>query len=200
MQKMKKDRRIRISTLKFIGIAVVIGVFILTFSFSYAWGESEKMIEARSGTDVFATINLEDFEGQTLTIDDLDGTKLVAYNIWETTCPACLGEMVALEKLSGEYDPSQFRLIGMCADLYDRNGELKPEQLEKAKELMKKSGVTFTNLVPDQGFTDFFRASIAGFPTTFFVNSEGEVVSVTAGAKELKAWKEYVDSELEKLQ
>ena len=200
MRKRKKDKRMRTSTAKFIGIAAVVSLFILTFCFSYAWGENEKQVEERSSSDVFATINVQDFDGQPFSRDDLGDTKLIAYNIWETTCPACLGEMDALEELSKEYDPSEFRLIGVCADLYDTKGELKPEQLETAKDLMKTAGVTFTNLVPDQGCQDFFRSNIVGFPTTFFVNSEGKIVNTTAGAKNLKDWEEYVNSELEKLQ
>jgi len=45
------------------------------------------------------------------------------FPVWETTCPACLSEMGDLEKLSKEYDPSEFKLIGMCADLYDSDGK-----------------------------------------------------------------------------
>ena len=88
-----------------------------------------------------------------------------------------------LEELHKEYDPSQFRLIGICADLYDTNGEIRPEQLETAKELM-----------------EFIRTSVVGFTTTFFVNSEGNLVNATAGAKDLKSWEEYVNAELDKLQ
>lgn len=197
MQKMKKDRRMCTSTLKFIGIGIAAALFILTFSFSYAWGESEKLVEQRRNSDVFATIDLEDFEGQPFSRDNLADTKLVAYNIWETTCPACLGEMGDLEKLSKEYDPSEFRLVGMCADMYDKDGELKPSQLEKGKQLMKDAGVTFTNLVPDQGFMDYFRSAVVGFPTTFFVDKEGKVVNTTCGSKDYEEWKQYVDSQLQ---
>ena len=107
----------------------------------------------------------------------------VFFVVWETTCPACLGEMDDLEELHKEYDPSQFRLIGICADLYDTNGEIRPEQLETAKELM-----------------EFIRTSVVGFTTTFVVNSEGNLVNATAGAKDLKSWEEYVNAELDKLQ
>ena len=200
MHRKKKDKRIRTSTAKFIGMAAVVGVFILTFSFTYAWGEYEKQIESRSSADVFATTDVKDFEGQPFTVDDMAGTKLIAFNVWETTCPACLGEMGDLEELSKEYDPAEFRLVGMCADLFDTNGELKPEQLETAKDLMKTAGVTFTNLIPDRGFQDFFRTTIAGFPTTYFVDSEGKIISATAGARSLKSWEEYVNAELEKLE
>ena len=199
-RKTKKDWRMCTSTMKMIVTAAVIGMFILSFSFAYAWGRYEDQIESRASTTVFETVNLEDFEGNSFTKKDLEGTKLVAYNVWETTCPACLGEMGDLEKLSKEYDPAEFKLIGMCADLYDSDGKIKPAQLEKAKELMLNAGVTFPNLVPDKGFMDFFRSTIAGFPTTFFVNSEGKLVDVTAGSKNLEDWEAYVNTELEKLQ
>ena len=200
MHKPKKEKRICTSTGKFIGISAVICIFIMTFSFAYAWGEAEKQIEDRASTEVFKTVDLKDLEGQSFTMDDIADTRLVAYNVWETTCPACLGEMADLEALSKEYDPSQFRLIGICADLYDRNGEIRPEQLETARELMKSAGVTFTNLVPDQEFMEFIRTSVVGFPTTFFVNGEGKLVNATSGAKDLKSWEEYVNAELDKLQ
>ena len=198
-EKNKKDKRLQTSTAKFIGISAVIGVFILTFSYAYAWGEYQKQIEDRSGTEVFMTVNVKDFAGQPFTMEDVANTKLVAYNVWETTCPACLREMGDLEELSKEYDPSEFRLVGMCADLYDINGEVKPDQLETARELMNAAGVTFTNLVPDKAIMDFLRTTIAGYPTTFFVDSEGKVLSATAGARGLKDWEAYVNAELEKL-
>lgn len=199
-KKAKKDKRRHLSTFKIVSAAAVAGIFILMFSFTYAWGQHEKQIEARTSSNVFRTLNLEDFEGQTLTIDDLAGTKLIAFNVWETTCPACLGEMDALETLSKEYDPSEFRLIGICADLHSQSGELKPEQLETARSLMDNAGVTFTNLIPDQGFRDFFKTTIVGFPTTYFVDSEGNILNATAGSRNLQSWEQYVNDELKKLQ
>lgn len=199
-EKTKKDWRMCTSTMRMIVAAAVIGMFILSFSFAHAWGKFEDQIESRASTTVFENVNLEDLEGNSFTMKNLEGTKLVAYNVWETTCPACLAEMDDLEELSKDYDPSEFKLIGMCADLYDTDGNVKPAQLEKAKELMQNAGVTFPNLVPDKGFMGFFRSTIAGVPTTFFVNSEGKIVDTTAGSKSHEKWKEYVNAELEKLQ
>ena len=108
--------------------------------------------------------------------------------------------MDSLETLSNDYDPSQFRLIGICADLYDRNGNLKPDQVEKAKKIIEDAGVTFTNLIPDEKFMNFFASTIVGFPTTYMVNSEGTIVDVTVGSKSYEGWKEYIDEQLEKMQ
>lgn len=199
-KKEKKDKRIKLSTFRFVMAAAVVGVFILVFSFTYAWGKYDEQMEDRANTDVFKTIELEDFEGNTVSRKDVEGAGLVAFNVWETTCPACLKEMGDLDKLYKEYDPSEFKLYGMCADLNDANGKLKPSQVEKAKKLMSDAGVTFQNLIPDQGFSELFETTIMGYPTTFFVNSEGQIIDVTAGARSLEEWKEYVDAELEKIE
>ena len=107
--------------------------------------------------------------------------------------------MDALEELSKQYDQSEFRLVGICADLYDKNGELRPEQLETAQKIVGDAGVTFTNLIPDAGCMDFIHTSVVGFPTTFFVNSEGKIVSTVTGANDAEGWKSLVDAELQKM-
>jgi len=194
----KKDRRIRTSTAKFLAAGAVIGIFVLTFSFAYAWGEHDKQIEERAKTDIFMTVDARDFDGKPFTNEDLAGTKLVAYNVWETTCPACIHEMGALEQLSEGYDPSEFRLIGVCADI-EKNGEADPGQLEKAGQIIGDAGVTYTNIVPDRGMMDFFDSTIAGFPTTFFVDSEGRIIDTKAGANDYEGWKAEVDGLLQKM-
>ena len=85
MRKSRKNRRMCTSTLKFIAAGAVIGVFVLVFTFAHAWGEYDKMIESRAATNVFADIDMNDFGGQTFTRDDAAGTKIIAYNVWETT-------------------------------------------------------------------------------------------------------------------
>ena len=100
--------------------------------------------------------------------------------------------LLALEETKTCDSPSKNELR-----FYDKDGKLKPSQLEKGKQLMKDAGVTFTNLVPDQGFMDYFRSAVVGFPTTFFVDKEGKVVNATCGSKDYEEWKQYVDSQLQ---
>ena len=182
-----------VAVLAVLVIGVVIGVFALTFSFAGAWGEHDKQVEERASADVFMTIEAQDFDGQPFTIDDASKTKLTAYNVWETTCPPCIAEMDDLEELTKLYDTSEFRLVGVCADLNDKNGQLDPAQMEKAKQILSDAGVTYTNLIPDQRLLDFFSSNIPGFPTTFFVDSEGRIIATRAGANDLDGWKAQVD-------
>ena len=187
-----KDRRIHRSTLQTVLIAFVVGIVALTFSFTISWGDRMKNIETTSSSDVFAEFETETLWGDAFTDEDTKA-RVTAYNVWETTCPACLGEMGALEKLSQKYPPEEFQLIGICDDLYDKSGKLKPGQVKKAQSLMEDAGVTFPNIIPTKDMSAFFKSVIPGYPTTFFVDQEGKIVSTTSGANDLEEWTEKVD-------
>ncbi len=202
MAKDHKDgnrRKLHTSTFVLALIAFLAGMIALEVSYISAWTEREKIQEETSSTDVFARINDEQFDGGTFTADKLQGVKVTMFNVWETTCPACLGEMGALEELSKAYPASNFQLIGICADVYDKDRQLKEDQVEKGKSLMQEAGVSFTNLIPDPELYKFIRSTVIGYPTTFFVDSEGKILMSTCGAKEPDNWKETVDEVLKSL-
>ena len=81
----KKDRRPKLSTVIIFSLAFCVGIVTLYISYLYAWTELDKQNEARASTDVFRTMDLETFSGDSLTADDLKGTGLIAFNVWETT-------------------------------------------------------------------------------------------------------------------
>ncbi|MCR5267437.1 MAG: TlpA family protein disulfide reductase [Lachnospiraceae bacterium] len=192
-----KAKGMHYSTLVLVGIAVVIGMIALEVSYVRAWGKREAIWDETSATDVFATVDTTLLFGGTFTKDDISKAKVTAVNVWETTCPACLGEMDELEELSKTYPVSEFQLVGVCADVYDRDGTLKEEQVEKGKQLMEDAGVTFPNMIPAPEMYTFFRSTIAGFPTTFFVDSEGRIIKSTCGARKLDDWKALAEEVME---
>ena len=200
MDRLKKDSRIHISTARLTVISVVIALVVLDISFVYAWGIKMKNIEEESSTDVFTEYQTETLFGEKFTSQDAAKAKLTAYNVWETTCPACLGEMGALEELSHKYPPEEFQLVGVCADLFDKYGELKQGQLKKAQSLMNDAGTTFPHIIPTQDMSRFFDSVIPGYPTTFFVDQNGKIVDSTSGSNDLEGWTRKVDEVLGKME
>ncbi len=195
---MKDDqRKLHTSTLLLVAAAFLAGLVALDVSFIKGWNQYEDIMEATTSTDVFKTLGSTRFDGGTFTVEDLSGSRITAFNVWETTCPACLGEMGDLEELSKIYPSSEFQLVGICADVYDREGRLKESQIETGKELMENAGVTFTNLIPTPEMYKFFRSSIVGFPTTFFIDSQGNIITTTCGSKKLDDWKKAVEKVIE---
>ncbi|MCR5656156.1 MAG: TlpA family protein disulfide reductase [Butyrivibrio sp.] len=197
---MDKEKQIKIhpSTMVLVVIAFVAGVVILDVAYQSAWRSHEKVIEALASTDVFTSFDSTTFEGTSFSKSNLKTSKITAINVWETTCPACLGEMGALEELSRSYPREDFQLIGICADVFERGGsEINQQQIEKGKELMENAKVTFPNVIPTPEMYAFFRTTIAGFPTTYFVDSEGNILRAIAGARKLDDWKKVVEEVME---
>ena len=101
------------------------------------------------------------------------------------------------QELSHRYPPEEFQLVGVCDDLYDVDGNLKQSQLAKAQSLMKDAGTTFPHIIPTQEMTAFFKTVIPGYPTTFFVDQNGKILTYTSGSNDLEGWIKKVDEVLE---
>ena len=200
MKKKKKDTRIHMSTLRVVVAALLIGLVALNISYVSGWSERMKVLEEKSSAKVFEEFETQTIYGKQFSDEDGKRAKLTAYNVWETTCPACLGEMGALEELSKKFPLEEFQLVGICADLYDKNGNLKQSQLDKAQSLMNDSGTTFPHMIPTWEMVVFFKSVIPGYPTTFFVDQNGKIIDSASGSNDLEGWSERVEKVLSSIE
>ena len=200
MKKKKKDTRIHMSTLRVVVAALLIGIEALNISYVSGWSERMKVLEEKSSAKVFEEFETQTIYGKQFSDEDGKRAKLTAYNVWETTCPACLGEMGALEELSKKFPLEEFQLVGICADLYDKNGNLKQSQLDKAQSLMNDSGTTFPHMIPTWEMVVFFKSVIPGYPTTFFVDQDGRIIDSASGSNDLDGWSERVEKVLSSIE
>lgn len=92
MTEPKKDRRLHLSTSLTVQFCIAASVIALLLSYAYFVGEREKLIEMNASTEVFRNFNVEQLDGSTYTSDQLKQSKLTVLNVWETTCPSCIGE------------------------------------------------------------------------------------------------------------
>lgn len=85
----------------------------------------------------------------------------------------CIAEMPELEEMYQDFQQDHINLIGVGAD--SGEGE---EQLELAKKILAEKGVTYQNIVPDpeNDFYKKFIGEIAGYPTTYVVDNEGNII------------------------
>ena len=122
-------------------------------------------------------------EGTALTFEtiDLDGNpvnsktlfsqnKVTMINIWATTCGPCINEMPELEEMNKEFQQKGGAIVGLVDDVWVSN----MKYLDEAKEIIEDTGVTFANLCAWEGYWDVL--SSVGTPTTYFVNSKGEIL------------------------
>lgn len=114
-----------------------------------------------------------DMEGNQVTSDIFADYDATIVNFWNNGCGTCIAEMPELEELYQDFQERNINLIGVGTD----SGE-SDEQLETAREILREKGVTYTNISPDPegGFYKDFIADIFTYPTTYIVDSEGNIV------------------------
>ena len=96
--------------------------------------------------------------------------KVTMINIWATTCGPCINEMPELEEMNREFRQKGGAVVGLVADVAADD----TEYLNEAKDIIKDTGVTYTNLCTWDGCGDMLEA--VGTPTTYFVDSEGKLI------------------------
>lgn len=121
----------------------------------------------------YGDMNMKDFNAKTLdgdafTQEDLAKYDLTAVNIWTTWCGSCIDEMPEWQRLYTEMLPDNVNFITICAD-----GDEMPAV---AKDTMEKQGCTFKALIADQKLVDSLLTDVQAFPTTIFVDKEGNIV------------------------
>lgn len=121
---------------------------------------------AKDNLNKFDTV---DADGNKVTQDIFKDKDITMVNIWATWCGACIGEMGEIQELYKEVQKkSNINMISICEDLGD-----KPEI---AKSILKGNKCTFTTLQPDESIRKNLLNNLQYFPTTIFVDSEGNIV------------------------
>ena len=121
----------------------------------------------------FPEISGVDMEGNEVTNDIFKDYDATIVNFWNNGCGTCIEEMPELEEYYQEFKQENINLIGVGAD----SGESQ-EKLDFAKNVLLEKGVTYTNISPDVEGTLYqdFLDNITGYPTTFVVDSEGNII------------------------
>ncbi|MDE6700969.1 MAG: TlpA family protein disulfide reductase [Acetatifactor sp.] len=148
-------------------------------------------IESETSQIVF---ECQDMDGNTVSASIFSESKLTMVNVWATYCNPCLREMPGLGELAGEYEPEEFRIIGIISDVQEGADAA---ALDNAAELIETTGADYTHLLLNESIYYALLTDVTAVPTTFFVNENGVVVDTVIGAMEKSAWEEKINALLE---
>ena len=108
-----------------------------------------------------------------LNLSSLKGKPMVI-NFWTTWCGYCKDEMPTFEKVYNEYkDKVEFILI----DVLDNSEETKENGIKYRNDMNLTMPIYF-----DRGHTVIAKFGAPGFPTTYFIDKEGNINKVRASA------------------
>ncbi|NCB30051.1 MAG: TlpA family protein disulfide reductase [Clostridia bacterium] len=115
---------------------------------------------------------LSDFSTVLMTGESADATIFADYdvtmvNLWATWCSPCVAELPELQKLYAQL-PENVNLVSICSDA--------SSETELAQKMIDDLGLTFTTLMDSDSLNENFISHCSAFPTTVFVDSEGNLV------------------------
>lgn len=122
---------------------------------------------------LFPSFTTKDLDGNMVANALFSENAVTVVNLWFTGCIYCVNEMPTLEQIYQSYADEPVEFISICVDLgFTEGAEM------QARDIIEYTGVTFPTLFPGDVGTEFGQLlySIFAFPTTFFVNRQGEIV------------------------
>ena len=155
-----------------------------------AKAEDSKQAESDKEDKKFPEFTAKTVSGEDISSDLFKDSKLTVVNVWGSWCGPCVQEIPELQKLYESMKDKDVNVIGLAQDA--------GTDLDAVKEIIDTNKVTYQNIVPE-GATEDFVMSLMAFPTTFFVDSDRNIVGVIQGGRNLEAFTAAVEGVLEKL-
>lgn len=146
----------------------------------------------------FAGMETTDLDGNAVDSSIFAENKLTVVNAWNIGCTPCIQEIPALDKLNREYASKGVAVVGLY---YNFGDDLSAADRQEIDAIMQNAGATYLQILAAPSMLEFDElGQLAAFPTTFFVDSEGNIVDSVMGAREFENWTQVIDQVLKKLE
>lgn len=125
---------------------------------------------------------LTDQYGETHTLSDYKG-KTVFLNFWATWCGPCQREMPDIQELYERYggNAEDLVVLGVANPKTDENPTNNDVTQPEVEQFLQNAGYTFPVVMDTTGEV-LAQYGIRAFPTTFMIDSEGNVFGYASGA------------------
>lgn len=132
---------------------------------------SEKNVQSVQNNDSsvikLADIEFTDLEGNTFSAEKYKG-KPVFMHFWATWCRPCIQEMPGIADIIKKAEDVQFIFPS-------------DEQISKIRKFKNSKDFGFNYLQLTSGFE---QVGVSSLPTTYFFNSNGELIKIIVGARD----------------
>ena len=142
-------------------------------------------VETLKKAELFAPVNpYAGMIGQTISLDSvtLEGervsasqlfaaNKITMVNLWGTWCYNCVNEMDELAELHKKLQADGCGIVGVEYEQLPNDATF-----QKARDLLRDKGVTYPNVIMPENAGEILD-SVTGYPTSFFVDSRGKILT-----------------------
>lgn len=147
--------------------------------------------------ETFSKLNTTDLDGNTIDSSVFAKNKITLVNAWNVGCTPCVNEIPELDKINKDYADKGAAVLGLYNDL---GAGLSEEIRGQIKDIMDNANADYTQLTLEGTLgSDPLIANMMVFPTTYVVDSEGNILETIQGSNDYDGWKAVIDSYLSKM-
>ncbi|MCL2839705.1 MAG: TlpA family protein disulfide reductase [Defluviitaleaceae bacterium] len=151
-------------------------------------GDSQSLYEVGTPNSFgdFVTASLNGSE--TITPAEFMDNNLTVVKFWATWCGPCVSELPVLQRVTEEYGNRGVEVIGFMFDaVHFEDGSRDDESINHAFSLLEVAP-DFRAFVPDSLILNYINDHVPFLPTTYVLNSNGEIVYHKVGASNFNEW------------
>ncbi len=143
---------------------------------------------------VIGAFSTVDIDGNAVDSNIFAEGKLTLVNVWATFCSPCIREIPDLAKLDQEIEG--FQVLGVLGDAGTKDAQ-DPNNVALGKEIAEKSGAAYKSVLPDDTINTMLMNYITAFPTSFFVDQQGQIVGqAIVGSMSYDDWKKVIEQKM----
>jgi thiol-disulfide isomerase/thioredoxin/ribosomal protein L12E/L44/L45/RPP1/RPP2 len=148
--------------------------------------EPERMFGKILGKKIEFTTT--DIDGNEITSEEIfSKNKVTMVNVWATWCVWCIKELPDLNEINERLAEKDCAVVGLLGDGKDE------ETIAEGKQLLKENGAEYLNILPWEGALTEDLPMEGGWPTSFFVDSEGTIVANPVIGVATKRYEKIID-------
>lgn len=144
--------------------------------------------------NLFTAMETEDLAGSAVDSSLFGDNTLTVVNVWNVGCAPCIEEIPVLDRLNGEYASRGVAVVGL---VYDGEAGLSDDARAEAEEILAEAGAGYLQIVASEAMAQSDELQgLAGYPTTFFVDTNGQILDTILGARDEVSWNNLIKSKL----
>ena len=153
--------------------------------------------DSTADSDIFRTMKTVDLEGDAFDSSVFAENKLTMVNVWNVGCTPCIMEIPELEKLNNDLQDEGFSVLGLY---HSFTAGIPAEERDELESIISDAKATYPQLEMSEDMVNSEEIqNLTAFPTTYFVDAEGNIVEKLEGSHDYDDWKEIIEAVMEKV-
>lgn len=145
----------------------------------------------------FAQMETVDLDGNAVDSSVYADRKLTFINTWNIGCTPCIVELPELDQLNKAYAEKGVAVQGLY---YNFGEELSEEVRSEIDSILANAKAEYPQLLISEAMMESaVLQELAAFPTTYIVDSQGNLVDTVVGSRSFEDWAAIADELLEKV-